>query len=130
MQKFVSRSGGFVIKRPAQNHPHPAHWEQLRAERRSMQIFDGAVRCGTCWEAEGDVRLDLHHRHYSRFGCEQIEDVILLCASCHDGITNSIRSRRFALGDRSISVEADHSTDSAKRFRPSTARSQELLNMI
>jgi hypothetical protein len=46
--------------------------------------------------------MELHHRHYDTWGNEGLEDVVLLCVSCHDAITSTIRSRRMAKGDQTI----------------------------
>lgn len=37
-------------------------------------------RCQDCGRNE---RLEIHHRCYSRLGCEEIEDLEVLCNDCH-----------------------------------------------
>lgn len=102
--KRVRDIGGYIVMRPASNHPSPAHWEALRHQRREIQTqADGLVHCGTCW-THSEV-FDLHHRHYNNFGAELIEDVILLCRPCHEAITNRIRACRFSHGDQTIKAE-------------------------
>lgn len=48
--------------------------------------------------------LQVHHKNagppdyrYPSFGFEQLSDLLTLCSSCHDGITNSVRRQRFKL---------------------------------
>ncbi len=104
--KIVRFIDGRLATRPGANHPSPSHWEALRQERREVQRGStGEVYCGTCWRTEAQHGgFDLHHRHYDSFGQEAVEDVILICRSCHDAITSRIRGERYALGDRSLEV--------------------------
>ena len=48
--------------------------------------------------------LQVHHKNsgppdyrYPSFGNENLNDLLTLCASCHDGITNSVRKQRYLL---------------------------------
>lgn len=50
-------------------------------------------QCQTCLETE---RLEVHHKTYDNLYHEQPEDLITLCAWCHEAITSSIRARRYA----------------------------------
>ena len=58
----------------------PEWWSIRRAAMRRAQF-----RCEQ--EKPGDARhegpLDVHHLHYRTLGCEQLEDVQVLCRSCH-----------------------------------------------
>jgi 5-methylcytosine-specific restriction endonuclease McrA len=114
---------GFKTKRPGANQKNPEHWSEMQTQRREMQRNEkNRVYCGTCWREESEhFRMQLHHRHYNRFGDEFIDDVILLCGSCHDAITSRIRAERYARGDRSEDLmemlEQEHRPEPAK-FRP------------
>lgn len=51
--------------------------------------------------------LQVHHKNagppdyrYPSFGNEQLTDLLTLCSTCHDGITNSVRQQRFKLDPR------------------------------
>lgn len=48
--------------------------------RRRARLALAQGRCEVC-NARGD--LDVHHRTYDRRGDERIEDLIVLCRSCH-----------------------------------------------
>lgn len=81
------------------------HWEQVRNARLEM----AGHRCEMC-NASGGT-LHAHHRTYARQGQELVEDVIMLCRSCHglfhknfnlaekDGATARQRPRVINLAD-------------------------------
>jgi len=96
--KRVNILDGHLVTRPGRNHPNPEYWYGLR----DLIILDRNNECGVCWRSGKQYKLELHHRHYDNWGSEPMEDVILLCISCHDAITNVIRSRRMAKGDQTI----------------------------
>ena len=55
-----------------------------------------------CW-----APLQVHHKNagppeygYPSFGNESLSDLLTLCPTCHDGITNSVRQQRFRLDPR------------------------------
>lgn len=50
-------------------------------------------QCQTCLETE---RLEVHHKTYEHLYHEPLKDLITLCVSCHEAITNTIRERRYA----------------------------------
>jgi hypothetical protein len=106
----VSTIAGNVVKRPSGNHPDPERWEILREYARDRQRYEsGEVYCATCPETEGGQhRFELHHRHYNYFGAERVEDVVLLCAPCHDAITNRLRNFRLAHGDMTMTATNDN----------------------
>jgi hypothetical protein len=117
MRQVFTIDGHRVI-RPAKDHPNPAQWEKLKAERRSIQTHDGAVQCATCWVTESETgTFDLHHKHYDHFGRERIEDLVLLCRPCHEAITSRIRAERFARGDRTAGIDLPAATPD-DRYRP------------
>ena len=117
MRQVFTIDGHRVI-RPAKDHPNPAQWEKLKAERRSIQTHDNEVLCGTCWVTESETgTFDLHHKHYDHFGRERIEDLVLLCRPCHEAITSRIRAERFARGDRTAGIDLPVATPD-DRYRP------------
>jgi 5-methylcytosine-specific restriction endonuclease McrA len=50
--------------------------------RRTATLARAGYRCQAC--AEGDVRLDVHHNTYERYGDESTFDLVVLCEQCHD----------------------------------------------
>lgn len=106
----VSSIDGYVVKRPAGNHPDPMYWEILREYVRDRQrLQTGVVQCATCPCIEGGQHgFELHHKHYNNFGAEGLEDVVLLCVPCHDAITNRLRSWRMAHGDMTMNPSNDN----------------------
>jgi 5-methylcytosine-specific restriction endonuclease McrA len=49
--------------------------------RRTASLASAGHRCQTCGEA--DVRLDVHHNTYERYGDELVFDLVVLCDRCH-----------------------------------------------
>ena len=96
--KRVTKIDGRLVMRPAKYHPNPEEWYGLR----DLVILEQDNECGVCWRSGEHYKMELHHRHYDTWGNENLEDVILLCVSCHDAITSVIRSRRMAKGDQTI----------------------------
>jgi 5-methylcytosine-specific restriction endonuclease McrA len=50
--------------------------------RRSATLARAGYRCQTCGDA--DVRLDVHHNTYERYGDESIFDLVALCDRYHE----------------------------------------------
>lgn len=129
--KRVREIDGHLVLRPAKSHPNPDHWFQLRNLKALQQMY----QCGTCWRSSEEYDMELHHRHYDTWGEETINDVIMLCKSCHDGITESIRSRRRALGDQTLKkvltreIKPKQSSKPKKRKVkvPKTVRTKEIV---
>lgn len=129
--KRVREIDGHIVLRPAKSHPNPEHWDALRVFIRAVQ----GNCCKTCWRNGDDFTLELHHRHYNTWGNESPNDVTMLCQSCHDGITESIRSRRRALGDQTLKkvssreVKPKRSSKPKKRKVkvPKTVRTKEIV---
>ena len=96
--KRVNKIDGHVVTRPGKNHPNLHRWFALR----NLKVFDQGYQCATCWRTSNEYAMELHHRHYDNWGEEHLEDVVLLCVSCHDAITEVIRNRRMALGDQTL----------------------------
>lgn len=64
------------------------HWQSFRkrffstsAIARKLRQRFGELRCQFCF-ASGV--LHLHHRTYKRLGKERLDDVVLICADCHN----------------------------------------------
>lgn len=62
-------------------HLNSTYWADLkrRALNRSGKQCE---RCG--WQILGPYQSQLHHKTYERLGREELEDVELLCISCHE----------------------------------------------
>jgi 5-methylcytosine-specific restriction endonuclease McrA len=52
-------------------------WDQMR----QTALFVADYRCQVC--NRDDETLDVHHRTYERLGQELLEDLFVLCRSCH-----------------------------------------------
>jgi 5-methylcytosine-specific restriction endonuclease McrA len=50
--------------------------------RRTATLARAGYRCQTC--GEDDVRLDVHHNTYERYGDELVFDLVVLCDRCHE----------------------------------------------
>jgi len=46
--------------------------------------------------------LELHHITYERYGHESTDDLIVVCARCHDILTDAIRRERYAIRQTSL----------------------------
>ena len=109
----VSRSRRVAPAHTPVNPPSPSnstrlgdpHWEKVRNARLEM----AGHRCEMCNSSAGT--LHAHHRTYARQGQELVEDLIILCRSCHglfhknfdlaekDGTTARQRPRVINLAD-------------------------------
>ena len=49
--------------------------------KRNRALIQAGNRCKLC---RGTARLDVHHNHYTRRGNELLEDLVVLCRSCHE----------------------------------------------
>jgi len=112
--KRVREIDGHIVLRPAKSHPNPEHWDALRVFIRAVQ----GNCCKTCWRNGDDYTLELHHRHYNTWGNESPNDVAMLCQSCHDGITEAIRSRRRALGDQTLKKVSNREIKPKRSAKP------------
>jgi hypothetical protein len=74
-------------------------WREIRQQRVDM---DGG-KCVACHTTE---RLEVHHLHYQNFGHEELRDLITLCHSCHEKVTDSERFNRYAKRRRVIPAQA------------------------
>jgi 5-methylcytosine-specific restriction endonuclease McrA len=74
--------------RPTGAHPDLGHWRRVRAA--ALVRDQGCRLCGTRDE------LEVHHRSYTRWGRERLEDLTTLCRGCHDLVTGAQMRRRDA----------------------------------
>jgi len=73
-------------------------WKKKRQER--LEIDGYTCQVGDCTED-----LEVHHKHYRSLGNENVrEDLITLCRTHHDAITNVNRQQRYANKDISITI--------------------------
>jgi 5-methylcytosine-specific restriction endonuclease McrA len=49
--------------------------------RRTATLARAGYRCQAC--GKGDVRLDVHHNSYEKYGDESTFDLVVLCDQCH-----------------------------------------------
>lgn len=76
-----------------EKHIASATW----AEKRSARLEIDRHACQACLHDGTVWRLEVHHKTYDRLGCEDVEnDLITLCAQCHEAVTSVIRARRYA----------------------------------
>lgn len=69
-------------------------------EKRQLRLNIDRHMCQTCHHDGSEYRLEIHHKTYERFGCEDVElDLITLCSECHEAITTVIRRRRYKKKD-------------------------------
>lgn len=60
------------------------HWQDVRRRYWSSNL---PKMCEVCGQTIG---LQLHHRSYKRLGHERLQDIVLLCRSCHDNVHDMI----------------------------------------
>jgi 5-methylcytosine-specific restriction endonuclease McrA len=54
--------------------------------RRELAVADAGHCCEFCGNETPYATLHAHHLHYRTLGAERWEDLIVLCASCHDDV--------------------------------------------
>jgi len=59
------------------NYLSGSHWRNFR--KRALEHH--GMKCADC--GEENVRFDIHHLTYERFGKEELSDVVVLCHNCH-----------------------------------------------
>lgn len=45
-----------------------------------------------CWACEAQNNIQFHHRTYNRLGWEPMSDIIPLCASCHNELSDEYKT--------------------------------------
>lgn len=54
-----------------------SRWKEIRTDRLKAANYSCAL------SARHRSQLEVHHRTYDRVGCENAEDLVVLCARCH-----------------------------------------------
>lgn len=70
------------------------------ASKRAARLAQDDYRCRLCDEDGTRYRLEVHHRpsSYARIPEESVgDDLITVCVRCHDLVTATIRSDRYAV---------------------------------
>lgn len=65
-------------------------WKKLR--QRALRRFRNS--CAVCNRDGNETTLEAHHRTYQRFGQEDLQDLTVLCHSCHRTFHDSGRLSR------------------------------------
>ncbi len=69
-------------------------WRESSARLEELKLSGGL--CRLCARGGPEVRIEVHHRDYSRLGRERVSDLTTLCRECHLLVTNELRRRRYA----------------------------------
>lgn len=83
LEYFLSHQTPDLRTMPYDDYLKTDHWQAVR--RGALERADH--RCQLCNSAE---RLNVHHRTYERRGCEEPNDVTVLCQSCHAKFHNKL----------------------------------------
>ena len=75
-------------------HIASAAWRNSPARLEELRLAGG--RCRICDLGAPEVRIEVHHRTYKRFGRERPGDLTTLCSDCHRCVTDLLRRRRFS----------------------------------
>jgi 5-methylcytosine-specific restriction endonuclease McrA len=62
--------------------------------------------CGMVKRGKQTRYLQLHHLDPSTYGNEEREDVVLLCASCHETVERLLKRKQFSIDEFLISFKA------------------------
>jgi hypothetical protein len=84
-----------VRRQQYEAHIGSSAWKNGAA--RLAELEASGFRCRICNRGRDEVRLEVHHRTYRNFGCEQVGDLTTLCADCHVVNTDMLRRRRYAV---------------------------------
>jgi hypothetical protein len=72
---------------------------------RLVELAEARNRCRICFGHGAETGpIEVHHATYARLGDEAQGDLLALCRSCHAGVTNFLRQRRY---ERSSPRRAD-----------------------
>lgn len=88
-------------------------WWNLKDQARVRASRKAFGRCEHCWLRQGNV---LHHRTYDREGEELLEDVMLVCKTCHGVIHGYVSSlpgtgSEVFVREGSLAHRGDHGRD-------------------
>jgi 5-methylcytosine-specific restriction endonuclease McrA len=87
-----------------------AYWYNLKDKAR----IRGGGKCEYCGLRA--IRA-LHHRSYVREGAERIEDVMVVCWTCHRVIHGRHTKREFTVAAGSLADQGDNGFDYSKLWR-------------
>jgi|TARA_S200002703_G_C3771346_1_gene237482 hypothetical protein len=98
------------VETPQLSHMQSYYLSQDWRQRRELRLKLDGYTCQGCGITQQQLNdygwksLEVHHKNagppdfkYPSFGNEQMSDLLTLCSSCHDGITNSVRNQRYKL---------------------------------
>jgi len=71
-------------------HLSSPEWAAIRQQA----LARAGNKCQIC--SCKDEYLEVHHNSYDNLGHEPPEDVIAVCKTCHDVVTNELRRRRYS----------------------------------
>lgn len=66
-----------------------------------------------------DDRLEVHHKTYERYNNEDPDDLITVCKSCHDVITNYVRRLRYG--------DCEYETETIEIEKPKLIRIERII---
>ena len=65
--------------KPYEDYLNSDHWQSLRS-----QVLDrDGYHCTRCENTNINSVLHVHHKSYDRLGHESLDDLIVLCETCH-----------------------------------------------
>lgn len=78
MASFVVTSCQFYVRAREfyKYYLRTEHWKRTRRKRIEMDGF----KCSSCGSP---INLNVHHVTYDRIGCEDMEDLVTFCQTCH-----------------------------------------------
>lgn len=63
------------------------HWQRMR----KVALWRWNYKCVVCGTKDN---LDVHHKTYDRLGHEALEDLVVLCRSCHEATHEYLRYQK------------------------------------
>jgi hypothetical protein len=72
---------------PYQDYLHTEHWQSVRTRK----LEYAGWHCELCY---ADKSLNVHHKTYERRGCEEDNDLIVLCGDCHAKFHDKLPEQR------------------------------------
>ena len=98
-------------------HLGSAAWRDSPARLEEMRL--SGHRCRVCDRGPPEVRLEVHHRTYERFGAERVEDLTTLCRHPRAGATRRTMPAdraRLGRGERDPFSDLNHDVEDPKGF--------------
>lgn len=76
---------GLEIAEPTSEEEYQAYinspkWKRIRAQK----LEEAGYHCQKCDLSKFSVALEVHHLHYDTLGHEGMEDLKVLCPTCHE----------------------------------------------